>query len=114
MVIIMQPSAGEAEIQGVVERIHSYGMEAHLSRGKERTIIGLIGDEREIDFALLGAHLEGLRAVLRLEERGAQRRQINRGLFAVGQVFGHDQVLAIGLTTAIVGAMSGKVILRKT
>jgi 3-deoxy-7-phosphoheptulonate synthase len=59
MVIIMQPGAGEAEIQGVVERIQSYGMEAHLSRGKERTIIGLIGDEREIDFDSIAA-LQGV------------------------------------------------------
>ena len=55
MVIIMQPGAGDAEIQGVVERIQSYGMDAHISRGKERTIIGLIGDEREIDFDSIAA-----------------------------------------------------------
>lgn len=55
MVIIMQPGAGEAEVHDVVERIQGYGMDAHISRGKERTIIGLIGDEREIDFDSIAA-----------------------------------------------------------
>ena len=50
MVVIMKAGAGEAQINGVVERIERCGMQAHLSRGEERTIIGLIGDEREVDF----------------------------------------------------------------
>jgi len=50
MVVIMQPGVGESEISGVVEAIQSYGMDAHISRGKERTIIGIIGDERKVDF----------------------------------------------------------------
>ena len=59
MVVIMQPGAGDGEINGVVERIQSYGMDAHISRGKERTIIGIIGDEREIDFDSIAA-LQGV------------------------------------------------------
>ncbi len=55
MVVIMSPGAGEQEIQSVVERIQGYGMDAHISRGKERTIIGIIGDEREIDFDSIAA-----------------------------------------------------------
>ena len=55
MVVIMSPGAGDSDIQGVVERVRSYGMDVHLSRGKERTIIGIIGDEREIDFDSIAA-----------------------------------------------------------
>ncbi len=55
MVVIMQRSAGDAEIDHVVERIKSFGMDAHISRGEERTIIGIIGDERELDFDSIAA-----------------------------------------------------------
>jgi len=55
MVVIMQRGAGEAEIDRVVRRIEDLGMQAHVSRGTERTIIGLIGDEREVDLDSIAA-----------------------------------------------------------
>ena len=55
MVVIMNSGATEENIRGVVDRIESLGMQTHLSRGKERTIIGLIGDEREVDFDSIAA-----------------------------------------------------------
>ena len=44
MIIIMKMGAGEEEIQEVVAQIEEMGFRAHLSRGEERTIIGVIGD----------------------------------------------------------------------
>jgi len=55
MVVIMKPGALESDINGVIERIKKCGMDVHLSKGKERTIIGIIGDEREVDFDSLAA-----------------------------------------------------------
>ncbi len=55
MVVIMNSGASDEEIAGVVERIESLGMKAHVSRGTERTIIGLIGDEREVDLDSIAA-----------------------------------------------------------
>jgi 3-deoxy-7-phosphoheptulonate synthase len=55
MVVIMNSGASDEEIAGVVERIESLGMAAHVSRGTERTIIGLIGDEREVDLDSIAA-----------------------------------------------------------
>jgi len=55
MVVIMHPDAGDDDVRRVVEAIQSDGMEAHVSRGRETTIIGIIGDEREIDFTSLSA-----------------------------------------------------------
>ncbi len=49
MVIIMQSGASQKEIDGVVAHIERVGMKAHLSRGEERTIIGMVGDERPVD-----------------------------------------------------------------
>ena len=48
MIIVMQAKASEADIRHVVERIEGLGLKAHLSKGVERTVIGVIGDERLI------------------------------------------------------------------
>ena len=44
MMIVMKPSASEAEIQAVIDRIESVGAKAHPSRGDELTVIGAVGD----------------------------------------------------------------------
>jgi len=62
MVIIMKAGASAQAIAGVVSRIESEGMRAHLSQGEERTIIGMVGDERPID----GEQLEVMDGVERV------------------------------------------------
>ena len=46
MIIVLKPSVSEDEIKHVVEKIEKIGLKAHISKGVERTIIGVIGDER--------------------------------------------------------------------
>lgn len=46
MIVVLKPGLTQDEIQKVIERIESFGLRAHVSEGKERTIIGAIGDER--------------------------------------------------------------------
>ncbi|HWP59063.1 MAG TPA: 3-deoxy-7-phosphoheptulonate synthase [Candidatus Acidoferrales bacterium] len=46
MVVVLKPGLSEEDIQRVVRRIEEFGLRAHISVGKERTIIGAIGDER--------------------------------------------------------------------
>ena len=48
MMIIMRTGASKKEIDAVVERVHSYGLQAHISVGEERTIIGAIGESRQV------------------------------------------------------------------
>jgi 3-deoxy-7-phosphoheptulonate synthase len=43
MIVNMAVNASEAEIEHVVTRIKECGYQAHLSRGEERTIIGVVG-----------------------------------------------------------------------
>jgi 3-deoxy-7-phosphoheptulonate synthase len=52
MIIIMKMGAVEGQIQTVVDRVEELGFQAHLSEGEERTIIGVIGDERPVDRTL--------------------------------------------------------------
>jgi len=63
VVIVMAHNATEADVETVVKRIESLGFRAHLSRGIERTIIGIIGDERRLAGVALEA-LPGVEAVL--------------------------------------------------
>jgi 3-deoxy-7-phosphoheptulonate synthase len=49
MIIVMQPDAGETEIAAVEAKIRAHGLEVHISRGTERTLIGAVGDERKLD-----------------------------------------------------------------
>ncbi len=49
MIIIMKMKATENNVDAVVTRIKKEGLKAHLSQGEERTIIGIIGDERKLD-----------------------------------------------------------------
>jgi len=46
MIVVLKPGVTQQEMAKVVERIESLGLKAHISEGKERTIIGAIGDER--------------------------------------------------------------------
>jgi len=46
MIIVLKPSATESDIQKLMVRIRKLGLQPHISRGKERTLIPVIGDER--------------------------------------------------------------------
>ncbi len=49
MVIVMKHHASAEDIGRVVAHIEELGFKAHLSSGEERTIIGVIGDERALE-----------------------------------------------------------------
>ena len=46
MIIVMQKKATEPQIESVIRWIESVGYKPHPSHGIERTIIGVIGDDR--------------------------------------------------------------------
>ncbi len=48
MMIVMKPTATEAEVQAVVHRVHSVGARAHVIDGDELTVIGAIGDREHV------------------------------------------------------------------
>lgn len=65
MIIVMRRDAGEGDVQRVVDRVSELGLGTHLSQGEERTIIGLIGDERPLSRETL-QRLPGVEKVLRV------------------------------------------------
>ncbi len=48
MILILQPRATEEQIDHVLQRVEALGLQAHLSRGTYRTIVGIIGDEEKL------------------------------------------------------------------
>jgi len=65
MIIIMYPHVTDDEIYSVEAKLKSLGLEANISRGVERTIIGAIGDERQVHKETLRA-LPGVENVIRV------------------------------------------------
>ncbi len=60
VIIILKPDVTEVQVQHVLDRVAALGLQAHLSRGTYRTIIGVIGDEEKLRseplHALPGVH----------------------------------------------------------
>ncbi len=48
MIIVMGREVTDAEIGAVVKKLEAAGLQANISRGIERTVIGAIGDERSL------------------------------------------------------------------
>lgn len=65
MIIIMQSHASDEQIDTLRAKIESYGLTANISRGVERTIIGAIGDERQLNIEALQS-LPGVENVMRV------------------------------------------------
>jgi len=63
MIIVMRMGASPEEIQNVVDRVNEIGFRTHLSQGEERTIIGVIGDERPVDKDSL-ARMQGVERIV--------------------------------------------------
>jgi 3-deoxy-7-phosphoheptulonate synthase len=65
MILVLRPDASTAQIDHILERIAELGYKAHVSRGEERTIIGVIGDDRKPQIEALAA-IPGVEQVHRI------------------------------------------------
>lgn len=48
MIIVMKPRAAEENIRTVIHYIEGKGLQTHLSKGEETTIIGVVGDKTKL------------------------------------------------------------------
>ncbi len=65
MIIVMRPHAVEAELEGVTALIASLRLSAHISKGAERTIVGVVGAPNDKETLLAQfAGLDGVEAVV--------------------------------------------------
>lgn len=66
MIVAMEPDATQKQIDDVCRRVREVGMEAHVSRGRRRTVVGCVGDESLLADVSLAA-LEGVEQVVPIE-----------------------------------------------
>jgi len=48
MIVVMRHDASDSDIEALVRRIQELGFRAHLSKGEERAVVGVIGDDRRV------------------------------------------------------------------
>jgi 3-deoxy-7-phosphoheptulonate synthase len=65
MIIVMKHHATPEQIRCVVSQVETQGFHAHLSQGSERTIIGVVGDDRPLENDLFEL-LDGVEKVVRI------------------------------------------------
>ena len=65
MIIVMKHLASPEQIRGVVSQVETHGFQAHLSQGSERTIIGVVGDDRPLENDLFEL-MDGVEKVVRI------------------------------------------------
>jgi 3-deoxy-7-phosphoheptulonate synthase len=66
MIIIMQVGATAAQISAVIARVKELGFQAHLSEGEERSIVGVIGEDRKVEDPDQFTLMEGVERVMRV------------------------------------------------
>ncbi|HEU5251414.1 MAG TPA: 3-deoxy-7-phosphoheptulonate synthase [Thermoanaerobaculia bacterium] len=66
MIVVMKMQASSVEIEAVIARIKELGFTPHLSRGEERTIIGVVGDDRRVAEAGMFEILPGVAECVRI------------------------------------------------
>ncbi len=93
MLIVMRSDATQEQIQGVVDKIKSFGLGAHMSQGAERAVIGAIGSKVGVERGLLET-LPGVSEII----------PISKPYKVVSREFQQkDSVVTVGGTVAIGG-----------
>src|SRR5260370_29673825 len=86
MIIVLRPNSTDAQIDHVLERIAELGLKPHLSKGEQRTIIGVIGDENKLQAEPLSA-IPGVEQVLAI---------LKPFKLASREFHAHDTVVKVG------------------
>jgi 3-deoxy-7-phosphoheptulonate synthase len=47
VIVVMKPTATEADVEHIVGRVHKLGLKPHVIKGTERTVIAVVGDDRK-------------------------------------------------------------------
>ena len=86
MIIVLEPDAGEDRVEAVSERVREHGLEAHVSRGERRTVVGCVGDEArlvDVPFAAMQA-VEAVHPIERPYRMAAREFRAGPTRFPVG------------------------------
>ena len=104
MIVIMKADATPSQLTNVVARIEQMGSQAHISKGDERTIVGIIGNGRPIDAERLEAMagVENTTPVTRPFKRASREFHPEDTLVKVGDtVVGGERIVLIAGPCAV-------------
>jgi len=104
MIIVMEPTATEQEVQQMVDRVEEAGLEAVLLRGEVRKVIAAIGDKREAPIQQWQAAPAVERIIPILSPYKLASREAAPGATAVrldGEVIGRKKVQVIAGPCAV-------------
>lgn len=104
MVIIMKADASQEDINEIVKAIKKYGLKPHISKGKEQSVIGVIGDRRSIGDISFD-HLAGVEKVVPIMKPyklvGREIKKHNTEIDINGAVIGGNEIAVIAGPCAI-------------
>ncbi|MGH2508046.1 MAG: 3-deoxy-7-phosphoheptulonate synthase, partial [Ktedonobacteraceae bacterium] len=66
MSIVMKPTATKEQLDEVIHKIRTAGLKVDISSGEYQTVIGIIGDEKRIDFDQLKS-MSGVSDAIRIQ-----------------------------------------------
>jgi 3-deoxy-7-phosphoheptulonate synthase len=106
VIIVMSHSATKAEIDAVVDRVHEIGLKSELSRGEERTLVGVIGGNA---FAYKDAfsHLGGIHEIIPITKpfklASREFRRVDTVVDVGGVKIGGDEVVIMAGPCSVEG-----------
>jgi len=88
MILVVKPDATPEQIDHIIQRIEELGFRPHVSRGEQRTIIGVIGDERKPQAETFGAipGVEQVHHILKPFKLASREFQKGDSVVQVGKV----------------------------
>lgn len=88
MILVIKPDATAEQIDHVIQRIDELGFKSHVSRGEQRTIIGVIGDERKPQAETLAAipGVEQVHHILKPFKLASREFQKHDSIVKVGKI----------------------------
>jgi 3-deoxy-7-phosphoheptulonate synthase len=106
MIIVLKKDATEQQVQHIMDTIRSWDLTPNLSRGTERSIIGVIGDERTIRGRPLEAFpgVDHVMTVLKPYKLASAEFRAERTVVRVGPVREGEPAVEIGGKSVVVVA----------
>ena len=99
MIVVVKKNQNEKQVQNLMNWIRDLGLDVHVSRGENSTIIGLVGDTSKVDIDLVRS-LDIVESVTRVQEpyKNANRKfhPEDTRVDVAGHKFGgkHFQIIA--------------------
>ena len=104
MIIVLRPDATEAQVDHIVKKLKSLGLQAHISKGTERTVIGAIGDEtvlQTLPFAAIPG-VETAHAILKPYKLASREFRRENTVIKVGNIeIGNKRIVVMAGPCAV-------------